>query len=162
MCFVWIWEQTAIISLYNINWLVLITDTQCVYCAVRTGSLNTIQFNLSLQFQSSTVRYVIWLCSTYLCNSIHCSCLASVTAVCGPVRWPLPPCVQTHTVAKGAIGKFTLRSGLHIYTRVTAAQVLSYVLPNDTSNSCSHISVMCPHGLLIICWFVRSVEDGST
>ena len=26
MCFVWIWEQTAIISLYNINWLVCITD----------------------------------------------------------------------------------------------------------------------------------------
>jgi hypothetical protein len=22
MCFVWIWEQTAIIYLYNINWLV--------------------------------------------------------------------------------------------------------------------------------------------
>ena len=26
MCFVWISEQTAIISLYNINWLVFITD----------------------------------------------------------------------------------------------------------------------------------------
>ena len=26
MCFVWIWEQTAIISLYNINWLVCITE----------------------------------------------------------------------------------------------------------------------------------------
>jgi len=39
MCFVWIWEQTAIISLYNINWLVCITETECVYCAVRTGSL---------------------------------------------------------------------------------------------------------------------------
>ena len=38
MCFVWIWEQTAIISLYNINWLVFITETECVYCAVRTGS----------------------------------------------------------------------------------------------------------------------------
>jgi len=25
MCFVWIWEQTAIISLYSINWLVFIT-----------------------------------------------------------------------------------------------------------------------------------------
>ena len=25
MCFVWIWEQTAIISLYNINWLVFVT-----------------------------------------------------------------------------------------------------------------------------------------
>ena len=26
MCFVWIWEQTVIISLYNINWLVFITE----------------------------------------------------------------------------------------------------------------------------------------
>jgi len=41
MCFVWIWEKTAIISLYNINWLVCITETQCVYCAVRS----TIFFN---------------------------------------------------------------------------------------------------------------------
>jgi len=40
VCFVWIWEQTAIISLYNINWLVCITETVCVYCAVRTGYLN--------------------------------------------------------------------------------------------------------------------------
>jgi len=39
MCFVWIWEQTAIISLCSINWLVFITETECVYCAVRTGSL---------------------------------------------------------------------------------------------------------------------------
>jgi hypothetical protein len=29
-CFVWISEQTAIISLYSINWLVFITETQCV------------------------------------------------------------------------------------------------------------------------------------
>ena len=42
MCSVWIWEQTAIISLYNINWLVCITETECVYCAVRTGYLNVI------------------------------------------------------------------------------------------------------------------------
>jgi len=41
VCFIWIWEQTAIISLYNINWLVFITETECVYCAVRTGSLHT-------------------------------------------------------------------------------------------------------------------------
>jgi hypothetical protein len=39
MCFVWIWEQTAIISLYSINWLVFVTETECVYCSVRTGSL---------------------------------------------------------------------------------------------------------------------------
>jgi hypothetical protein len=36
MCFVWISEQTAIISLYNVNWLVCITETECVYCLVRT------------------------------------------------------------------------------------------------------------------------------
>ena len=37
MCFMYISEQRAIISLYNINWLVCITETQCVYCAVRAG-----------------------------------------------------------------------------------------------------------------------------
>ena len=36
MCFVWICEQTAIISLYSIDWLVFITETECVYCAVRS------------------------------------------------------------------------------------------------------------------------------
>jgi hypothetical protein len=36
MGFVWIWEQTAIISLYSIDWLVFITETECVYCAVRS------------------------------------------------------------------------------------------------------------------------------
>jgi hypothetical protein len=42
MCFVWISEQTVIISLYSINWLVFITERKCVYCAVRTGSLYVI------------------------------------------------------------------------------------------------------------------------
>jgi hypothetical protein len=37
MCFVWIWEQTAIISLHIINWLIFITETECVYCAVRSA-----------------------------------------------------------------------------------------------------------------------------
>ena len=36
MCPVWIWEQTAIISLYNINWPVFITQTESVYFSVRT------------------------------------------------------------------------------------------------------------------------------
>jgi len=40
MCFVWISEQTGIISLYNINWLVCITERENVYCAVRTGYIN--------------------------------------------------------------------------------------------------------------------------
>jgi hypothetical protein len=42
MCFMWISEQTAIISLYSIKWLVFVTETESVYCAVRTGYLNVI------------------------------------------------------------------------------------------------------------------------
>jgi len=33
-CFVWIWEQTTIISLYSIKWLVFMTEMDCVYSAV--------------------------------------------------------------------------------------------------------------------------------
>ena len=39
MCFVWISEQTAIISLYSVDWLVFINETESVYCAVRTVHL---------------------------------------------------------------------------------------------------------------------------
>ena len=60
MCFVWIWEQTAIISLYSINWLVFITETECVYCAVRTGYLYRIYFKFSLSwgYKSIYVWYI--------------------------------------------------------------------------------------------------------
>jgi hypothetical protein len=44
MCFVRISEQTAIISLYNINWLVFITETECVYCAIHAEYISIIQF----------------------------------------------------------------------------------------------------------------------
>ena len=59
MCFVWISEQTAIISLYNINWLVFITETQCVYCAVRTGYLCIIQVSFRSLRSPATAHAVI-------------------------------------------------------------------------------------------------------
>jgi hypothetical protein len=40
MCFAWISEQTAIISLYNIKLPVFKTEAESVFCAVRNGSLN--------------------------------------------------------------------------------------------------------------------------
>ena len=80
MCFVWISEQTAIISLYSINWLVCITETECVYCAVGLGMfwvfitetesvhcsvraeyLNVIRFNFILQSTRSLAK---WLFTT--------------------------------------------------------------------------------------------------
>jgi len=45
MCFVWISEHTGIISLYGINWLVFITETESVYCAVRTECVYLIHVN---------------------------------------------------------------------------------------------------------------------
>ena len=53
MCFVWIWELTAIISLYNINWLFTITETESVYCAVRNGSVSVTLVNLTLIYKHS-------------------------------------------------------------------------------------------------------------
>jgi len=49
MCFVWISEQTDIISLYNINWLIFITEAESIYCEVRTGSLSQTDAGLSLK-----------------------------------------------------------------------------------------------------------------
>jgi len=57
MCFVWISEQTAIISLYNINWLVCITKPQSAYCAVRSECLYVIQANFSLQNVTNVWRH---------------------------------------------------------------------------------------------------------
>ena len=45
VCFVRFSEHTAIIFLYTINWLVLITEVECVYCAVQTESSIIIIFN---------------------------------------------------------------------------------------------------------------------
>ena len=45
MCFVWIWEQTAIISLYNINWLVFITEAECELYVCSYRVLSDIQYN---------------------------------------------------------------------------------------------------------------------
>jgi hypothetical protein len=49
MCFVWVSEQTAIISLYSINWVVFITETECVYRAVRAQSVHINQVKFSPQ-----------------------------------------------------------------------------------------------------------------
>jgi len=68
MCFVWISEQTAIISLYSINWLVFITETECVYCAVRAGSLYTTRFNIQ-QFYVLPTQCIYVFCVDLRTNS---------------------------------------------------------------------------------------------
>jgi hypothetical protein len=43
LSFMWISEQTAIISLNNINWLVFTREAESVHCAVRAGSSTILQ-----------------------------------------------------------------------------------------------------------------------
>ena len=61
MCLVWISEQTAIISLYSINSLVCITERKCVYCAVRTGSLNVLEVNPEQSVCCSCAVFRHWI-----------------------------------------------------------------------------------------------------
>jgi hypothetical protein len=42
-CLLWILGKTVFISLFCIWWLVFVTETECVYCAVLPESLNIIQ-----------------------------------------------------------------------------------------------------------------------
>jgi hypothetical protein len=60
MCFLWISEQTAIISLYKIKWLVFITEMECVYCAVR----------IEFSFKAQWLLYVAP--SLTFTNSVSC------------------------------------------------------------------------------------------
>ena len=75
--FVWIWEQTAIISLYSINWLFFNADAGSVYRAVRTGSLYRIQINfsflvrLSNQFIHPCTSNLSQFYQPYVCFLIH-------------------------------------------------------------------------------------------
>jgi hypothetical protein len=65
MCFVWSWEETAIISLYSINWLVFITETECVYCAVQTEYFSVIQVVQNvlchISYNKDTTANVHWI-----------------------------------------------------------------------------------------------------
>jgi hypothetical protein len=65
MCRMWMSEQTAIISLYSINWRVPITKTESVYCAVRTG----LSKKTEVTFSSSNLAV-----GCLLLGKVHLSC----------------------------------------------------------------------------------------
>jgi hypothetical protein len=106
MCFVWIWEQTAIISLYSINWLVFVTEMVCIYCAVRSAHIvyrPGTDFSTSVfpcQYHSTNVPY-----SAFPSVSFHqCSILSfplslsfhhlSTLCACGSRQGEVSSCTQ--------------------------------------------------------------------
>ena len=74
---VWVAEQTAIIYLYSINWLVCITERESVYCAVRTGSLYIIQVMCFVWIWEQTaiisLYSIIWLVCITDMESVYCA-----------------------------------------------------------------------------------------
>jgi len=74
MCFVWISEQTAIISLYNINWLVFITQTQCLLrgkdwvFSCDSGQCSSVKAHASVHVPSVNVLLLSCYCN---CQTVH-------------------------------------------------------------------------------------------
>jgi len=56
MCFAWISEYTAILSLYIITLSVFIIEVDSVYCAVQTGSLNQASIVPSLKVKLTQIQ----------------------------------------------------------------------------------------------------------
>ena len=104
MCFVWIWEQTAIISLYSINWLVCITETECVYCAVRAGSICIIQVVcfvwISEQTAIISLSGINWLVFITETGCVYCVVRAEALNVIHIKHSPSTCC--SHQQDKGA------------------------------------------------------------
>jgi hypothetical protein len=77
MCFVWISVQTAIISLCSNNWLVCITETESIYCAVRTGFLYIIQVMCFVWIWEQTaiipLQNINWLVFITETESVYCA-----------------------------------------------------------------------------------------
>ena len=145
MCFVWIWEQTAIISLYSVNWLVFITETECVYCAVRTGSLYIIQATVDLFFLSLlqsqfvfSLKVTIRISSLLTCIIPHLSKLwpcqhSDISAPFFSLSWRTKPAALLFPVSLSFLlhSQFT-RHSLQLYnpTQLPFLQLISALQSN--------------------------------
>ena len=118
MCFVWIWEQTEIISLYSINWLVFITETERLLRGTELCLLNVMEsifvfkelikeaFQTTLEREFQCFKQRVWystLCGEHF-TVVHCLVILKVVlAQCvifyGGSRHPL-------SVGTAAYGSF--------------------------------------------------------
>ena len=116
MCSVWISEQTEIISLYNINWLAFITETECVYCAVRTGYLKIFMRFVWISEQTAIISLynINWLVCITETECVYCAVRAGYFKIFVCSVWiseqPLFP-YTTLTGLYNRDGVFTARYG---------------------------------------------------
>jgi hypothetical protein len=140
MCFVWIWEQTAIVSLYSINWLVFTTETECVYCAVRSAHT----MYLCVLWESENKQWLLYVPPglTHK-NSTFCP-----HSVCMCFVWIWEKTVVTICTTRFNTQKI-LRSAHTVYLCVLWGsenkQWLLYVPPGLTHRN----STFCPHSVFM-------------
>ena len=72
-------KNVAFIFKHGINRLVFVTERECVYCAVRTESLNINQVNFSLEMVKHSARHACTNrgdespCKFYVIHTVHFS-----------------------------------------------------------------------------------------
>ena len=121
-------ENKPIISLYSINWLVCITETECVYCAVRTGSLYTARFNIQ-QFYILPTQCIYVFCVDLRTN------------------WLFPYTTLTDCLCLWRCGVFTVRYELNIC--IFVAWCLCFKLLNGHSTVAPGYSIFLGHLVVI-------------
>jgi len=117
LCFVWIWKETAIISLYSINWLVFIAETECVYCAVWT--LHYVMYIKPLKPSGHSMYHEFNINNSTLCPQC-------IYVLCGSENKQrlLPHTALTDWFLKPSRKVFTAR--YEVYLHVQLRQVSSY------------------------------------
>ena len=58
ICFIWISEQTTIISLYDVYWMLFVTETECVWCVVRAEYTKVALLLAFHMVKGNTANYV--------------------------------------------------------------------------------------------------------
>ena len=110
--FVWISEQTAIISLYNINWLVFVTKTECVYCVVRTECLNIIQINLVFKGNPHGIDNLVWGFTKYHKTNKCTNCMSFILNRFFKTLFTAPTCFDS-------ISLIIIREQIYFLAKIT-------------------------------------------
>jgi hypothetical protein len=103
MCFVWISEHTAIISLYCDNWLVSITETVCL---LRGTSCIYIYIHVYIYF-----RFIFYFKDQFQCSSSSPPCLLQLPAAMPSVQ-PLLYNTKTGSYHYNLCTEWLITSGL--------------------------------------------------
>ena len=143
MCFVWIWEQTAIISLYSINWLVLYS---------RRGVF-TARYGLDIYIK---IRPLVTICTTSLTFTNSTFCPHSIYVFCVDLRtnsdyFPIQHQMTGFYIRDGVC----LLRGTDWVFIYKSDQWLLHVPPGLTFTN----STFCPYSIYVFCVDQRKNND---